>query len=113
MTKINFDNKKFVLIENSKYGTADSNTVFKYSQNEDVVTANYQGGTIKTGNIIARLEGRQLYMVYQCLTVDNDLKSGKATADITFTEDNKIKLILQWEWLKVSGHSGKSEYIEI
>lgn len=113
MTKINFTNKKFKLLENSKNGAADSKTIFEYAQKEDVVTANYQGGAIRTGNIIARLEGRQLYMIYQCLTVDNELKSGKATADITFTEDNKMKLLLHWEWLKTSGHSGKSEYIEI
>ena len=113
MTRINFDNKKFKLLENSKNGEADSETIFEYTQKEDVVTANYHGGAIRTGNIIARLEGRHLNMIYQCLTVDNELKSGKATADITFTENNKMKLLLHWEWLQTSGHNGKSEYIEI
>ena len=113
MNNINFNNKIFTITENSNIGEADNRTVFKYSQNEDLVTGDYQGGRIRTGKIIARLDGHQLHMLYQCITVDNELKSGKATADITFTEQHKMKLNLHWEWLKASGDKGSSVYVEI
>lgn len=112
MNKIDFNNKIFTLLENSEMGVADNSTDFKYSQNQDLVFANYQGASIRTGKIIARLEGCQLHMLYQCITMDNELKSGKATADITFSENDKMNLDVPWEWLQVSGVKGSSDYIE-
>jgi len=41
--KINFNNKKFALIENSKTGKVNSETLFKFKQSDDVVTADYFG----------------------------------------------------------------------
>lgn len=109
---INFNQKKFLLIDNSESGTVNTDTVFEYSQKGDIVTAVYQGGSILHGNILATLKGRQLDMVYQCLTHDGDLKAGKALAEITLSTDNKLKLSLQWQWLNDSQETGTSEYIE-
>ncbi|MNR53519.1 hypothetical protein D3C85_1735490 [compost metagenome] len=52
-------------------------------------------------------------MLYQCLTTDNELKAGKAIAQITLTENGKIKLSLDWEWLNNGNEKGKSEYVEV
>jgi hypothetical protein len=40
------------------------------------------------------------------------LKAGKAIADISFTENEKIKLKLNWEWLGDRNETGVSEYLE-
>lgn len=113
MDKINFNNKKFALVQNSDNGQVNTDTVFEYKQDDNLVTADYYGGSIKYGKIIAKLTDEQLDMLYQCLTTDNQLKAGKAIAHITLTENNKIKLSLEWEWLTNSSEKGKSEYIEI
>jgi len=112
MKNYNLNNKKFVLLKNSTNGEVDTETVFKYQQKENLVTAEYYGGTIKYGKIIALLKGDKLEMLYQCLTTDNELKAGKALAKIT-TKNGKIKLTLEWEWLNKKGEKGQSEYIEI
>jgi hypothetical protein len=113
MKNINFNNRTFVLVENSENGKVNSDTLFKYQQKGDLVTANYSGGTIKYGKIIAHLVEDKLHMLYQCLTTENQLKAGKAIAKITFTENNKIKLSLNWEWLDNTIEKGTSEYIEL
>ncbi|WP_163411449.1 hypothetical protein [Flavobacterium ajazii] len=113
MNKFNFDNKKFALIQNSDNGEVNTETIFNYKQQDNLVTAEYFGGTIKYGKIIADLKDDQLNMLYQCLTTDNQLKAGKALAQITLTENGKIKLSLDWEWLTNGNDKGKSEYIEI
>ncbi|AWK06606.1 hypothetical protein HYN56_21180 [Flavobacterium crocinum] len=113
MSRFNFSNKKFALIQNSDNGQVNTETVFNYNQEENLVTADYFGGTIKYGKIIADLKDSELHMLYQCLTTDNQLKAGKAIAQITLTENNKIKLSLDWEWLTNGNEKGKSEYIEI
>ncbi|MDB4291944.1 hypothetical protein N9954_00950 [Maribacter sp.] len=112
MTKIDFNNKTFSLVGNSENGSVTSGTVFKFKQEGNLVTAAYQGGGITYGKIIAKLEDDILHMVYQCLTDEAELKSGKATATISFNKKNKMKLTLQWEWLGEVSETGVSEYIE-
>jgi len=112
MEKIDFNNKTFLLLENSSEGKVNSETVFEYRQDGDLVTADYSGGGIRYGKIIAQLKKPELYMRYQCLTTANELKAGKAIAQIALTEECKIKLRLEWEWLDESGKKGISEYIE-
>ena len=111
--KINFNNKKFALIENSKTGKVNSETLFKFKQSDDVVTADYFGGTIKYGKIIANFTEKKLTLLYQCITQKNELKAGKAIAEISLTEKDKIKLKLDWQWLTHDQSTGKSEYLEI
>lgn len=77
MNKYNFDNKRFAVIQNSESGQVNSETVFEYKQQDNLVTAEYFGGTIKYGKIIANLKEDELYMLYQCMTINNQLKAGK------------------------------------
>ena len=112
MTEFDFNNKTFLLVKNTNNGHVNSETVFKYKQDGNLVTADYFGGSIKYGKIIADLQGDKLNMLYQCLTTDNELKAGKAIAIITLTEQGKIKLSLNWQWLTNEKERGQSEYIE-
>ncbi|NMH89805.1 hypothetical protein [Flavivirga algicola] len=112
MEKFNFNNKIFSLIENSEKGKVNSETIFKYKQEGNLVTAEYYGGPIKYGKIIAHLENNKLDMLYQCITTESELKAGKAIANISLTSNNKIKLKLNWEWLGKKNERGISEYIE-
>ena len=112
MTEFNFNNKVFYLLENSESGKVNSETIFKYQQKENIVTANYSGGTIKYGKIIATLNNDTLNMLYQCVTIENELKAGKAIAKISLTKEHKIHLKLNWQWLNEDKEKGVSEYIE-
>lgn len=112
MSEINFNNKTFSLIINSENGKVNKETIFEYKQKGNLVTADYYGGTIQYGKIIGVLKDKQLNMLYQCLTTHNELKAGKAIAEIAFTENEKLKLKLKWEWLDNNEEKGVSEYIE-
>lgn len=108
----NFNNKRFQLLENSENGETSPETTFYYKQDKNIVTADYRGGTILYGKIIAILENDLLNMLYQCVTTNKELKAGKAVAKISKI-NGKIKLSLNWEWLDSSASKGQSEYIEI
>ncbi|WP_396602096.1 hypothetical protein [Algibacter sp. R77976] len=112
MPEFNFNNKTFSLLENSVNGKVNSETLFKYKQEGNLVTADYSGGTIKYGKIIANLSNNTLHMLYQCITTENELKAGKAIAEISLAKNKKIKLKLNWEWLGEKNENGVSEYIE-
>lgn len=112
MNKINFNNKTFSLVENSAKGKVDADTIFKYKQNGKMVTADYYGGTVTYGKIIAIHRDDHLELLYQCLTTENELKAGKAIALISVSEKGKIELKLNWEWLGEERGTGVSEYLE-
>lgn len=112
MSEYDFNNKTFFLMENSENGQVNSATIFDYKQQGNLVTADYQGGSILYGKIIAVLEGNYLNMLYQCVTMESKLMSGKAKAQISLNENNKIKLVLNWEWLDDGKEKGISIYIE-
>lgn len=112
MHTIDFNNKTFSLVDNSKNGEVGTSTIFEYHQEGNLVTADYHGGNIRYGKIIAKLRNEELHMLYQCMTTDDELKAGKAIAKIDFSENNKIKLKLNWEWLGDNHEKGTSEYIE-
>jgi hypothetical protein len=110
--EINFNNRTFSLVKNSGDGKANGQTVFKYSQKGNLVTADYYGGSIVYGKIIAVMKYKHLHMQYQCLTTDNELVAGNAVAMISRAHNNKIKLKLYWQWMGKKKGSGISEYIE-
>ena len=113
MEPVNFNNRKFALIDNSSNGEVNTDTIFNYQQEGDLVTADYKGGSIEYGKIIGRLENDQLHMLYHCMTTDKVLKAGKAIADISYTYNGRIILTLDWEWLTEHGVSGTSSYMEM
>lgn len=113
MTKFDFNNKTFVLVNNSESGEVDNSTTFNYKQDSDLVTADYSGGTIRYGKIIAQLKEDKLHMLYQCLTIENELKAGKAIAQVNLLDTGKLNLKLDWEWLGEENKKGQSEYVEI
>ncbi|MGW9684347.1 hypothetical protein [Flagellimonas sp. 2504JD1-5] len=112
MQRYNLNNKTFLLLENSENGKVTSDTVFRYQQEGNLITAEYDGGTIRYGKIIAKLHEDKMEMLYQCITMEGELKAGKAKARIRLDANDKIHLYLDWEWLGDSSKKGTSEYIE-
>ncbi len=112
MSKFNLNNKTFLLVDNSANGEVNSETVFKYTQENTLITADYSGGSISYGKIIGHLNGDTINMLYQCLTINNELKAGKAIAKLSIAANNKIHMKLDWEWLDSDHEKGTSEYIE-
>lgn len=108
-----FDNKKFVLVHNSDQGTADEQTILSFHQIDDMITGSYRGGSILTGHLLAIQTQDKLSLVYHCVTIKRELKTGRAEAIISLNNKNKIKLDMEWKWLDVENKSGKSSYVEL
>lgn len=107
----NLAGKTFILLQNSVHGSAISNTIERWKKEGEVLTAEYIGGAIVYGRIVGLQDGMKLNLLYHCLTVDNELKAGKARADISFAPGDKMRLDLDWEWLDTR-EKGHSIYIE-
>lgn len=96
MENINLNERIFGLRANSETGEASTETLFYYKQEGDLVTAEYYGGSIKYGKIIAKFAYEEnLEMLYQCITVEGELKAGRAEATVSLNSDNKSPIRLK------------------
>jgi len=111
---INLDNKVFKALSNSDNGEVGNDTIFYYSQKDNIISAEYNGGEIIKGNLIGKqLKDGNFDFVYHHINVDGDLKIGKCLSSPISLENGKIKLFEKWQWLNGDLSKGTSELIEI
>jgi len=111
---INLDKKVFKALSNSDNGEVGNETVFHYSQKDNIISAVYNGGEIIKGNLIGKqLKNGKFDFVYHHINVDGNLKIGKCLSSAVLLENGKIKLFEKWQWLNGDLSEGTSELIEI
>ena len=111
---INLDKKVFKALSNSENGEVGDDTFFYYSQKDNIISAEYNGGEIVKGNLIGKqLEDGRFDFVYHHINTDGELKIGKYLSSAILLENSKIKLLEKWQWLSDDFSSGTSELIEI
>lgn len=111
MSKINYDGRIFRSVANSATGEVSAATTFYYHQKNEVVWAEYAGGAIVFGNLIAKIidETGALEMRYQHLNQNGELMTGKCFSVPELTRDGKLRLHEHWEW--TSGDFSKGESV--
>ena len=114
MNKINYNNKKFASISNAETGEVSGETVFHYRQKNDLVWAEYAGGEILFGNLIAKvLKDDCLEMRYQHLNKSGELMTGKCFSTPKILADGRIRLYEIWQWMCADFSTGESVVEEI
>jgi hypothetical protein len=108
--KINYNERVFKSVANSETGEVSGETTFYYHQRDDLVWAEYSGGAIVFGNLIAKvLPDNTLEMRYQHLNAKGELMTGKCVSVPEILPDGKIRLRERWQW--TSGDFSRGESI--
>ncbi len=111
---INLHKKVFKALSNSDNGEVGNDTIFYYSQKDNIISAEYNGGEIIKGNLIGKqLKDGSFDFVYHHINADGNLKIGKCLSSAILLENGKIKLYEKWQWLNGDLSKGTSELIEI
>lgn len=106
---INYNNRIFKSVSNSETGEVSSETTFNYHQKDDLVWAEYSGGEIVFGTLIAKVvENDCLEMRYQHLNSKGELMTGKCFSRPEFLPNEKIRLHEKWQWTSGDLSSGES-----
>lgn len=109
MPEINYNNKIFKSVSNSAAGEVSSETTFYYHQNGDLVWAEYKGGDIVYGTLIAKvLEDSSLDMRYQHLNKNGELMTGVCRSAPEVLPDSRIRLHEKWQWTSGDMSGGES-----
>ncbi len=108
--KINYHGRTFAGVSNTPNGQVSGQTIFAYSQDGEMLSATYSGGSIKNGHMTGLVhEDSSLYFAYHHLDTDGRLKSGYCHSTPEVLPDGRIRLHEQWEW--THGGEGKGESV--
>ncbi|SHI07300.1 n-acetylglutamate synthase [Clostridium grantii] len=108
--KINYNGKIFKAAATSNNGEVNCETTFYYFQEGDIVWAEYNGGSIKKGMLIANIDSNyNLNMRYQHVNEKGGIMTGKCFSKPEILEDGRIRLNEKWEW--TSGDFSKGESV--
>jgi hypothetical protein len=108
------DRKVFRSVSNTDNGDVGADTLFHYRQTDDIVTADYSGGSIVVGHLIAKVlaDGR-LDMRYHHLNDKGDFMLGTCMSTPDRLPDGRLRFREKWQWLSGDLSSGYSEIEEV
>lgn len=110
----NLEGKIFTSLSNTNNGEVNENTHFYYHQKGSMVWAEYEGGQVKKGHLIANIiEDGKLDMRYQHINSDGQLMIGRCLSTPEIMENGYLKFKEEWEWLSGDRSKGYSEIVEI
>ena len=111
---MNYDGKVFKSVKNSDSGDVGSETVFHYHQDGNIVWAEYSGGNVVCGHLVAiRDNDGALDMRYQHVNSAGELMTGECRSTPELLHDGRIRLYEKWRWTCGDRSSGESVIEEI
>lgn len=114
MSTVSYDGRLFRPVSNTASGEVDGDTVFHYRQSGDVVWATYEGGDVRVGTLVARVDpSGGLDMRYAHVNRRGDLMTGVCASTPEVLGDGRLRLHEQWRWTSGDGSEGTSVLDEI
>ena len=106
---MNYHNKTFRSVTNTPNGTVSGDTIFHYRQTGSIVTAEYTGGSIVFGQLLASMdESGNLDMRYHHITDQGLIQTGTCQSAPELLPDGRIRLHESWKWTSGDASSGHS-----
>ncbi|GAB3766795.1 n-acetylglutamate synthase [Spirosoma pomorum] len=109
-----YDNKLFRSVTNTDNGEVSGDTLFHYHQQDQLVWAEYAGGAIVKGHLIATvLDDYSLDMRYQHVNKQNELMTGRCHSVPERLPDGRLRIHESWQWTSGDNSSGESIVEEV
>lgn len=111
---LSYDGRKFRPVLNTPNGEVNSETLFHYRQDGDLLTATYEGGGIRAGQMIGFVRGdSSLEFCYQHVSDAGELRAGKCKSVPKVLEDGRLRLAETWQWSTGDQSTGESVVEEV
>ena len=110
---LNLNGKVFRSISNTDNGEVGSDTVFFYHQQGRHVWAEYSGGAVIKGHLVAIMQDNGvLHMHYHHINSSHKIMLDECVSTPVINKDGKIIFQEQWQWLNGDKSAGFSKIIE-
>ena len=109
------NNKTMNVIETSKNGIVNKETIFHFEQNANTVKANYSGGRIREGYLVGQLNDEILKFTYCQQRITGELDHGESECILSIEKGSgKVKLKENFKMdTEVSKEVGINIFMEI
>ncbi len=112
--KPNLDGRVFRTAETTTNGEVGTETVFRYHQNDRMVWAEYSGGEVVTGHLLAVIaDDNTLDMRYHHINCRGDVLAGTCRSSVRELPDGRYILEEEWQWLTGDRSAGRSRVEEV
>lgn len=106
---INYDGKYFRPVSNTENGETSGDTLFKYTQEGNLLISEYSGGKIKYGHLIGLVdENGNIDMRYHQINDNGAIMTGLCKSIPELMANGKIRLHESWEWTSGDRSKGQS-----
>jgi hypothetical protein len=95
---VSMDGRLLRGVANDAGGEVDSETIFRFHQQEDLVWAEYEGGAIRRGYLVGLVEDDTLDLRYAHVSVDGDTATGRTVDRVEVLADGRVRLHERWAW---------------
>lgn len=104
---ISLEGRVFAGVENSSTGEVGQSTIFTYHQDQDIIWAEYSGGSVIRGYLVGTRNGENLHFRYAHLSTGKETSKGVCNSTIEILDDGRVRLHESWAWESrpETGHS--------
>lgn len=103
-TSHDFHKKQFAVIKNDGVEVeVNTETVFNFYQNLELIYAEYKGGKVKYGEIFGLIESNNVQFYYSQTNFSGEKNQGSSKGEIKILENKKLQLLDRWEWKNKRG----------
>ncbi|WP_027419529.1 hypothetical protein [Crocinitomix catalasitica] len=111
---MNYNDKKFRPVVQSDNGEITADTIFHYQQKGNILTCNYSGTNILSGQLMGIVdEAGNIDMRYQQINNKGELMTGKCRSTPKINAAGKLTLIENWQWTSGDLSEGNSVLEEV
>jgi len=93
-------------------GEANEATVFEYHEEDGLIWARYEGGTVRLGYLVGTRHGSRLEFRYSQLNVSGETSNGRCSTTVSVLPDGRLRMEEDWEWESKPG-AGTSAIEEV
>ena len=109
-----YDGRTFRAASNASNGEVGDDTRFHYHQQGNIVWAEYAGGSIVKGSLIATVQrDGSLDMRYHHVNTDGALMTGQCRSTPETLPDGRLRMHEKWQWTSGDQSSGESTIEEV
>lgn len=111
-SELSVDGRVFKSVSNDADGDVGEETYFWFEQTDELIHAQYHGGSVRLGHLVGHHLGETLDFRYTHVTTDGDTATGHSVDRIEHLDDGRLRLHEEWEWDSKPG-SGSSVLEEV
>ncbi|MDN5199784.1 hypothetical protein QQ008_00380 [Fulvivirgaceae bacterium BMA10] len=101
------------VVETAPNGVVNLDTIFTFSQQDGIVSAEYAGGKIQKGFLIGSLMENHLTFSYCQLQTNGKLDNGSSSCELKKMENGKIQMIENFQWATRENQHGTNVFQEL